>query len=185
MKRIILASKSPRRKELLEITGFKFEIISKETDETMDLSKNLEDEIKRVALEKANAIKDDNSEAIIIGADTIVVLDNEILLKPNTIDNAINMLSKLNGKKHKVLTGVAITYKDKVINWCEEATVCFLPLTKQEIIDYANTKEPLDKAGAYGIQGKGSLLIDYIQGDYYSIMGLPISKVNKVLKDLI
>ena len=81
MKRIILASKSPRRKELLEITGFKFEIISKETDETMDLSKNLEDEIKRVALEKANAIKDDNSEAIIIGADTIVVLDNEILSK--------------------------------------------------------------------------------------------------------
>ena len=185
MKKIILASKSPRRKEILSLTGLPFDVLSKETDETMDHTKDLKEEIKRVALDKANVMKSENKDAIIIGADTIVVLDNEILLKPLTIENSINMLSKLSGKEHQVLTGVAIVYQEKVFNWCEVSTVKFLDLTQKQIIEYANTKEPLDKAGAYGIQGKGALFVESIIGDYYSIMGLPISKVNKVLIDLL
>ena len=185
MKKIILASKSPRRKELLELTGLSFEILSKDTDETMDLKKDLKDEIKRVSYEKANIIFQNNNDAIVIGADTIVVLDQEILLKPLTVDNAINMLKKLSGKCHQVLTGVTILYKDHTISWCEESIVKFLELSDKQIIEYANTLEPLDKAGGYGIQGKGALLVDSIQGDYYSIMGLPISKVNRILKKIL
>ena len=179
---IILASKSDRRKQLLELTNYKFQVIYKDVDETINPKNDLKQEIKNIAYKKAQAVNDNTS--IIIGADTFIVIDDIILVKPKDTKDAYDMLSRLSNRKHKVYTGVAIIYKDVLINWCEEATVYFKELSDKEILDYIDTKEPMDKAGSYAIQGKGALFVDRIEGDYYSIMGLPISKVNTYLNGI-
>ena len=181
--KIFLASQSLRRKELMQLIGLPFIVKSQEIDETIDHSKDLETEIKRLAYEKAMAINEYDS--IVIGADTIVVLDNQIYTKPKDKDDARRMIKCLSNNTHCVLTGVCILYQNQIYNWCQKSEVKFMDLTDEQIEDYINTDEPYDKAGGYAIQGVGSLLIESINGDYYSIMGLPIAQVNAQLKRMI
>lgn len=181
---IILASASPRRKEILGNTNVKFDIIKSEINEVI-----LEDEaptqaVMRLAFEKCMDIASKNKNNLVIGADTIVVLDNAILGKPKDRDDAINMIKKLSGKVHQVITGISLINLDadkKIIDYVV-SNVKFKDLSHEDIIDYINTNESLDKAGAYGIQGYGSLLVEEIQGDYFNIVGLPISKLSDLLK---
>ena len=185
---IILASKSPRRKEILKNLGIKFDIIQSDIDENR--FKNLEPKqlVEKLAFEKANCVlKLHKKENItVIGSDTIVFIQNEILGKPKNKEDAINMLIKLNGKEHFVITGLAIIgYKDG--KYFEEITyslakVYFGKYSLEEIKAYVNTKEPMDKAGAYAIQGIGSFLVEKIEGDFYTIVGLPFQKLYKIFQ---
>ena len=120
-----------------------------------------------------------------VGSDTVVALDGKILGKPRSEKEAVEMLRSLSGRIHKVYTGVAIVCGEKVTSFFEETEVEFYPLTDQEILDYVATGEPMDKAGAYGIQGRGAVLVKRINGDYFNVMGLPISKVYRELKDCV
>lgn len=181
MKKLILASQSPRRRELMMMLDLPFSVVSVDVDEAMDYSKDLKEEITRVAVLKAESSFANNNEAIIVSADTLVVLDNEVLGKPRTVETAIEMLTKLSGRTHTVLTGVCIKSSDKTVQYCHESKVTFYELSSSQIEQYAQSKEPLDKAGAYGIQDKGALFIKEITGDYYSVMGLPISSVYRHL----
>lgn len=180
--RIILASGSPRRKELLSTLIKDFEIIVSDFEETIDSSKSLEEEIKRLAYGKAKSVFTNNQDALVIGSDTIVTIDNKVLGKPKTYEHAKEMLKELSGNKHKVITGVCIYTKDKVDTFAVVSDVYFDELTDKEIEDYVLTKEPLDKAGAYAVQGLGSKFINRIDGDYYAIMGLPVNELYKHLK---
>ncbi len=184
MSKIILASASPRRSELLSLMGYNFEVRVEAVDESIDKNLPITDEIKRLAIKKANAINV-NKDEIVIAADTVVVIGNEVLGKPKTAENAYKMLEKLNNKTHEVITAVAIIKDDKVETIVDISKITFKNVDKDDLAEYANSEEPLDKAGAYAIQGKAGLFIDSISGDYYSIMGLPISKVHTIIKKLI
>lgn len=179
----ILASASPRRKEILEKVGFSFRICATDVDETMNTLLPLEEAVKEIALKKALAVKEFKEDDIIIAADTIVVLDGEIFGKPKDMMEAKNMLSKLSGRTHQVYTGFALVNKEKQISECVITKVTFHHLSEQDIEDYMNTGEPFDKAGAYGIQEKGCLLVKEIEGDYFNVIGLPISRVNQIIKE--
>lgn len=180
---IILASQSPRRKELLKLCGFDFEIKPADADETLPDGITPREAVCQLSKIKARAVND--NENIIIGADTVVALGNEILGKPLDEEDAFLMLKKLSGKIHSVFTGVTLIKKDKEITFAEETKVEFYPLTDEEIKDYIKTKEPMDKAGAYGIQGFGGLLVKSISGDYNNVVGLPVAKLNKEIKELL
>lgn len=182
MKPIILASGSPRRKELLESLDIPFLIDVVETTECIDTNLPLPQAIEQVAYQKAKAVQPKHPDSIILAADTIVCLDGEILGKPHTNENARIMLKKLSGKTHQVITGVAILEKDHVDCFHSVSEVSFYPLRDDEIENYIKTKEPLDKAGAYGIQGKGAIFVAKINGDYYNIVGLPVAEVYRHLK---
>ncbi len=187
-KRIILASNSPRRRELLEMIGLKFDIIADNTPEPMNCDKAPDEIVCELAEFKGNNVskKLESAEgAIIIAADTVVAVDNEILGKPSDTQDAMNMLLKLSGKMHCVYTGVYVldTDTDKRISFYEKTEVFFKKLDIDEINDYINTREPLDKAGAYGIQNLGSLFVEKINGDYFNVVGLPLSRLGRVLKE--
>lgn len=156
MRKIILASGSPRRKELLELAGVPFEIIVSEVEETIGAYSSPSDIVMSLALQKASAVAENNSEHIVLGADTIVTYESRILGKPSNEAEAKEMLQLLSGKTHEVYTGVAIIAKDKTVTFYERTEVTFWELTEEEIDAYVASKEPLDKAGSYGIQGKGS-----------------------------
>lgn len=181
---IILASASPRRKEILENTNVKFRTIKSEIDEVV-----LENELPcqvamRLAFEKSMDVATNYKSSLIIGADTIVVLGDEVLGKPKDEEDAINMLKRLSNKEHQVITGISLINLDenkKIIDYVV-SNVKFKDLTEEDIKDYIKTKESLDKAGAYGIQGYGALLVEKIEGDYFNIVGLPISKISDLLK---
>lgn len=181
---IVLASKSPRRKELLEYIYQDFEVHASDIEENIDTSLPLTSAIEKLASEKANASFIGREDDIIIGADTIVVLENKIYGKPKDRTEAIEMLEALSGKSHHVISGVSIVSKDRQLCFHQITEVCFFELTQQEIVEYVDKYEPFDKAGAYAIQDGGALLIDYIYGDYYNVMGLPIALLNKKLKQL-
>lgn len=183
---VILASASPRRQELLSLICDDFIIEPSDVDETV--SKNIELEMipEHLALRKAEHIHNRNHyDDIVIGCDTGVFLDNVMLGKPSDRDDAVRMLKALSGKTHKVITGCAVLYKDKVISFSQTTSVKFYELTDKEIDEYVNTGEPMDKAGAYGIQGKGTVLIEEIKGDYFNVVGLPVSLLNRKIKYLI
>ncbi len=182
-KKLILASQSPRRREILEKIGIDFDIRVPNTDEKIDLSKPLSQEISRLALEKAKAVQQVEDE-IILGADTVVVLNNQVLGKPKNEEDAFRMLKELSGQEHKVLTGVCLIKGSKVWIDCIESLVEFNNLSNEEIKTYILTKEPLDKAGAYGIQGKGGNFIKKINGDYTAIMGLPQEWVYRMVNEV-
>ena len=184
MKKIILASGSPRRKELLELAGVPFEIVVSEVEETIGAYSSPSDIVMSLALQKASAVAENNSDYIVLGADTIVTYESRILGKPSSEAEAKEMLQLLSGKTHEVYTGVAIIAKDKTVTFYERTEVTFWELTEEEIDTYIASKEPLDKAGSYGIQGKGSIFVQHIQGDYYSVVGLPISRLVGELKKL-
>jgi len=182
MANIILASKSDRRQELLKRITSNFKVEVANIDETINTDNNLKDELKKVALKKAKVIFEKNRESVVIGSDTIVVLNNQVLIKPKDKNDARNILTKLSNNTHFVYTAVAIISNKEELVFVDESSVKFVELSDLEIENYINTNEPYDKAGAYGIQGQGGLFIESIVGDYYSIMGLPISKVYQHLK---
>ena len=182
MTRIILASKSARRQELLKKITADFDIEVADIDESMDPEKGLRDEIERVARRKAESVAEKHPDSLVIGSDTIVVMDDEVLLKPKDRDDARTILKKLSGRTHYVYTAVAIIKDGIADSFVETASVEFNELTDAEIEAYISTDEPYDKAGAYGIQGQAALFVKGIKGDYYSIMGLPVSRLYQHLK---
>ncbi len=181
MKRIILASQSPRRRELMTKCNLPFDCVAADVDEHFDLSDGLEKAIINVACKKAEAVFNKYPDSIVIGADTIVTINNKILGKPRDERDAFEMLQLLSGKTHRVLTGVCILSNDKQECFCETSCVEFYPLTEAQVTDYIATGEPMDKAGAYGIQGQGALIVKGIIGDFYSIMGFPVARVYRSL----
>ncbi len=183
--KLILASGSPRRKELLALLNIPFEVIVSNFDERIDQDKKLEDEIKRLSFGKAKSVFDKNEDAVVIGADTIVTIDNKVLGKPKDQEDAKRMLTLLSNNVHTVITGVTIMSKDKTETFASSNKVYFDQLTDDEIKEYILTKEPMDKAGAYAIQGIGSKFIKKIEGDYYSIVGLPINQIYQKLRAFI
>ena len=182
---IILASKSPRRREILENTKVRFSIEESQIDEVIKLNELPKETVMRLAYEKALDVANRNRNSLVIGADTIVVINDTNLGKPKDDIEAFSMLKLLSGKTHYVITGFALINLslDKKIIDCQVSQVTFKELSEQCIKDYLQTKESLDKAGAYGIQGYGGLLVENIQGDYFNIVGLPISKISDCLKD--
>lgn len=186
MQKIILASQSPRRKQLLEWAEVPFEIIVKETDESYPAGLPVAAVAVHIAKNKALAIQQSNSINIpILAADTIVVLNNEIIGKPKDREDAINILTKLSGQKHSVITGVVILYQDKEITFADTTEVEFYDLTSEELCFYVDKYQPYDKAGAYAIQEWiGVVGIKSISGDFYNVMGLPVSKVVQAINSL-
>ena len=188
MKRIILASNSPRRKELLGNIGLKFDILPDKNPEPSKEGLNPQETVMFLAKFKGENVRKvlkADEDATIISADTVVAVEDKILGKPKTEDEAFMMLSLLSGKKHSVYTGVYVVENKtlKSVNFYEKTEVYFKNLDINEIKDYINTKEPMDKAGAYGIQNMGSLLIEKICGDYFNVVGLPVCSLGKVLKE--
>ena len=182
---IILASASPRRSELMTLAGFRFDVICADIDEIVPEKALPQEVVMSLALQKAQAVAKDHRKSAVVGSDTVVALDGKILGKPRSEKEAAEMLRSLSGRIHKVFTGVAIVCGEKVTSFFDETEVEFYPLTDQEILDYIATGEPMDKAGAYGIQGRGAVLVKRINGDYFNVMGLPISKVYRELKDCV
>lgn len=181
MQTLILASSSPRRKELLENLQISFRVSSSDVDESYDPHLKPQEVVMELASRKAGHVAKQNPEAYVIGSDTVVVIDEEILGKPKDRDEAFQMLSRLSGNTHSVYTGVAIAKGNEIHQFFEKTDVVFWELTDDEIDSYLNTGEPFDKAGAYGIQGFGSILVKGIVGDYFSVVGLPISRTVREL----
>lgn len=181
--RVILASASPRRVELLRQFNFEFEAIPSDIPENQRISESPTQIVMGLALEKALSISKVHPESLVIASDTIVYLD-QVLGKPSHRQEAKEMLTKLSGEKHEVYTGVALIHEPsnrRIVDFVK-TTVFFNTLTEKEIDVYLDTGEADDKAGAYGIQGYGALLVHHIEGDYYNVMGLPLSKLNAMLK---
>ncbi len=185
MKKIILASSSPRRKELLATAGLEFQIHVKDVDETIPEGTPPADAAKMTAKKKAAAVADGFRDSVVIGADTIVVANGRILGKPKDEADAVSMLTMLSGIEHEVITGVCIICGDKTESFAQISKVKFYDLTADEISAYVATGEPMDKAGAYGIQGLGCTLVERIEGDYFNIVGLPVAEVCRRIKVLI
>ena len=180
--KIILASASPRRRELISLITNEFEIHTADVDETIEEGMSPEEAVMLLSLKKAKAVSGLFRGRTVIGADTIVVCDGIILGKPENRENAKEMLRMLSGRIHQVLTGVTITDGEKTDTFFVSSDVTFFNLTEDEISGYAESGEPDDKAGAYAIQGKGSLFVEKINGDYFNIVGFPVSEVNRHLK---
>ena len=177
MPRVILASKSPRRKELLELLKIPFEIIVSDIDEQIDYDNDLVKEIEKLSYQKAQAVYKDHNDALVIGSDTIVKIGNDILGKPKSYEEAEKMLRELSDDTHEVVTAVTIFYQDQTETFSSVAKVTFYPLSDEEIKEYIATNEPMDKAGAYAIQGDAAKFIRSIEGDFYTIVGLPIAEL--------
>jgi septum formation protein len=182
--KLILASGSPRRKELLEKLQIPFQIISSNSDETISAHLSPEETVVELASRKAMAVYNQHQDSAIIGADTIVALDGEVLGKPKDREHAKTMLWKLSGRTHEVFTGVAVIYKGQTSTIYEKTDVSFWELSEKEVEHYLDSGEPFDKAGAYGIQGFGALFVKRINGDYYSVVGLPVSRLTRLLREL-
>lgn len=178
---IVLASQSPRRRELLELMGLDFTVRAADIDETMNPDLDIREELARVSMAKAMAVPVGQDD-LVIAADTIVVCDNHVLGKPHSVSQAKQMLSMLSGREHEVYTGLAVRMGDRAESRIVRSHVEFRPLSEAEIDAYIATGEPMDKAGAYGIQGKAALLIRGIRGDYYNVMGLPVCALTECLR---
>lgn len=184
LKSIILASQSPRRRELMLLMNVPFSSENPQIEETVDPELPIEKAIEKIATDKALDVFKRHPQAIVIGSDTVVVLDGQVLGKPSDDEDAVRMLKELSGKTHKVITGVCLISDEEKIVFHSSAKVTFYPLEEAQIRNYVSNSLPLDKAGAYGIQDRGALLIKSIDGDYYTIMGLPIAEVNRRLKKM-
>jgi septum formation protein len=184
--KIILASQSPRRKQLLEWAEVSFDIIVKETAESYPANLSVEEVAVHIARNKALAVKQSNHITVpILAADTIVVLDNDVIGKPKDRADAINILTRISGKQHAVITGVVILNGEKEIAFADKTTVVFHELTKAQIEFYIDKYKPYDKAGAYAIQEWiGVVGIKSVAGDFYNVMGLPVSRVVQALATL-
>ncbi|MBP2240585.1 septum formation protein [Cytobacillus eiseniae] len=183
MQNLILASSSPRRKELLENLQLTFEVSSSDVDESFDPALTPGEIVMELSRRKARAVSKDNAASFVIGADTVVVLDGTVLGKPLDKADAFTMLKALSGKEHSVYTGVSIIAQGKEKTFNVKTNVVFWELSDEEIHAYIHTGEPFDKAGSYGIQGFGSVLVKEIKGDYFSIVGLPVSRTVRELRN--
>ena len=181
---LILASQSPRRKELLSLFGIAFAIQVPHADETMDPAGDPAQQVALVSRRKALATVC-RQEDVVIAADTIVVCDGKILGKPKDAEEAFAMLSMLSGRTHQVMTGMTVMHKGQLESCTEITDVTFRTMTEVEIRRYIATGEPMDKAGAYGIQGGAALFAQSLQGDYYNVMGLPVCRLWQVLKTVV
>lgn len=184
MKSLILASSSPRRRELLEKCGVPFQVEAADIDEHINLNGYLPEEIRLLARRKAQAVLAKHPEAVILGSDTIVALGGRVLGKPKDEIDAENMLRSLSGHTHQVITGVCLLSCAREYTNVSISEVSFSYLSEEEIRKYVETGEPMDKAGAYAIQGIASRYVTGIHGDYYAIMGLPVAMVYEELKHL-
>ena len=179
---IILASASPRRREILDLMGVIYTVIPAKAELPMDLSLSIEQAVLNVARGKAEEVAAAHPDAVVIGADTIVVVDDTVLGKPKNENDAKAMLRRLSDRTHRVMTAVWIAHGDKSEGFVDAAEVTFMPMTDAEIDAYVATTEPNDKAGAYAIQGKGMRYIRGINGDFYTVMGLPSGRLYDTLK---
>ena len=180
--KIVLGSKSPRRKEILSLVCDNFEIRVSDADESYSPGTPLSEVPKILAERKAMAIEMAEDE-IVIGSDTVVLIENELLGKPKTRENAIRMLKKMSGKSHLVVSGICVRSKDKIYSEAVTSTVYMRELTDREIEKYVDVWKPLDKAGAYGIQEMAGSFVSRIEGDFYNIVGLPLCRLVEILKD--
>lgn len=181
---IVLASSSPRRKELLETAGIDF-VIDVAGVEEIPVGNTVAEKVMSLAQQKCMPVYEKRQEDCVIGADTVVAFDDKILGKPKNAEDAKNMLRMLSGREHYVYTGVCIAYKGEKYIFAEKTAVKFFDLTEREIEDYVNTKEPMDKAGSYGIQGLGCTLVERIEGDYFNVVGLPVAKTVRKLREIL
>ncbi|UXD86395.1 Maf family protein [Thalassolituus hydrocarboniclasticus] len=179
---LILASASPRRRELLQQIGVKFRIEVADIDETPLSAEHPAAYVARLALGKAQKIAAENPGCVVLGSDTTVVLDDEILGKPENADDAARMLAALAGRRHQVMTAVALVKDDQQRVQTVITNVHFAPLSAAQISAYVATGEPADKAGAYGIQGLGAVLVDAIEGSYSNVVGLPLTETAAMLQ---
>ncbi len=182
--RVVLASSSPRRRELLELIGISHEVQPANIDETMRPREAPRRHAERLAREKASAMATRDPETITIGADTVVVINRKVLGKPSDREQAAWMLGMLSGREHTVITAVAVSRGKKLRSAIEEVRVKFRRLRDHEIEAYIATGEPMDKAGAYGIQGYGATIVERIEGDYFAVMGLPLVRLIGLMRDV-
>lgn len=183
--RLILASASPRRQELIALISQNVICAPSGVEEIIPEDIAVYDIPLCLAKQKAQAVAKEYPDDIVIGCDTAVFLENEILGKPKDKDDARRMISALSGKVHLVITGCAVFYKNECIGFSNITEVEFFDLSKEEIENYINTPEPYDKAGGYGIQGKASLFVKGIKGDYFNVVGLPVAELNREIKRLV
>ena len=185
-KRVILASASPRRQELIKLIFDNTEVLPAQCDETLPQGIGAREAVEYLSNIKNQAtLNEVKGDCLIISADTVVAVNDEILGKPVDKDDARRMISLLSGRIHQVYTGVTISYNGKVKTFSEKTDVEFFPLTEEETEEYISTSEPYDKAGSYGIQGKAGLLIKGINGDYYNVVGLPVARLKRELQEFL
>ncbi|WP_077618954.1 Maf family protein [Bacillus sinesaloumensis] len=184
MEHLVLASGSPRRKELLRNVKLSFDVSVSNIDESVDETLAPEEKVMKIALEKAKAVLSQYPDSYILAADTAVVFQNQFLGKPKNEQESVEVLRALSNQTHEVVTGVAILTKDTESVFYERTEVTFWELSDEEINAYVASGEPKDKAGSYGIQGLGSALVKHIKGDYFSVVGLPVSRTIRELRNL-
>ena len=187
MKEIVLASSSPRRRELLSIITRRFTVQTSDCDETIVEGTGPIEAVRELSLRKAAAVwsqQTDPAHTAVIGSDTVVYIDGEILGKPHSHEQAATMISRLAGRSHTVCTGVTVITAEETRTFHETTEVHFYPLTPQEVEWYCALEEPYDKAGAYGIQAAGALLVQGLTGDYFNVMGLPIAALARQLREM-
>jgi septum formation protein len=182
MKPLVLASGSPRRQQLLDMLGIPYRVVVPDVDETYRVSEAPEAYVVRLARAKVGVVAAREPAALVLGADTSVVVRGEVLGKPASREEAALMLGKLAGRTHHVMTGVALASGDRVEDALDVTDVTFRPFDGTTIADYVTTGEPMDKAGAYGVQGRGAALVEGIRGDFFSVMGLPLRLVLALLE---
>ena len=180
---LILASQSPRRRELMGLFRVPFTVHAADIDETMNPALRPYDEVARVSRCKALAVPR-GAEDVVVAADTIVVRGGTVLGKPKSRQEAVGMLNLLSGRDHQVMTGLTVLRGERMISCTEVTDIHFRPLSRREIEAYVDTGEPMDKAGAYGIQGGAALFVERIAGDYYNVMGLPVCRLGVILGQL-
>jgi len=182
--RVVLASSSPRRRELLALVGIAHTVSPADIDETPYPGESPAVHAERLAREKATVVAAREDDALVIAADTIVVIDDAILGKPATRGDAVRMLTQLSGRTHTVVTAMACARAGRVVTGVETVQVTFRPLTAEEIEEYVDTGEPMDKAGSYGIQGFGATIVRRIDGDYFAVMGLSLVRLIELVRDV-
>lgn len=184
---IILASASPRRQELLKMAVKEFTVCPADVDETLPEGITAEKAAEYLAVKKAQTVSQSPEHIYdsVIGCDTVVILDGEIMGKPKNINHAREMLTKLSGKTHKVITGVCVCSRGKQISFSETTEVEFYPLSEKEIEEYIQTGDPMDKAGSYGIQTEGCMLVKGIKGDFFNVVGLPVARLKRELDKMV
>lgn len=179
---LVLASASPRRRQLLEMLGIEHRVVPPDVDEAHRAGEAPADYVVRLARDKARAVSGRDPRPLVLAADTTVILGDELFAKPATVGEAVEMLGRLAGRTHQVYTGVALAQGERVETALDVSDVTFRRLSREQIANYVATGEPMDKAGAYAIQGKGAALIDGIRGDFFGVMGLPLRLVLDLLE---
>jgi septum formation protein len=182
--RVVLASQSPRRRDLLTLIGIPHDVRPADIDETILPDEAPVPHCERLARTKATTLAALEPDALVVGSDTIVVIDGDILGKPASIEEARTMLARLAGRTHTVFTAVAVAYRGRLLSGVESVSVTFRPLDAEHVAAYVATGEPMDKAGAYGIQGFGATIVERIDGDYFAVMGLPLGRLVGLMREL-